>query len=62
MSLFGHQVDLSPHFFGAEIDKNEGELKYLRLALLQFKADKPENVNSFDVLSWERKIVNYLHR
>nr|CAD2203556.1 unnamed protein product [Meloidogyne enterolobii] len=61
MSLFGHQVDLSPHFFGAEIDKNEGELKYLRLALLQFKADKPENVNSFDVLSWERKIVNYLH-
>uniref|UniRef100_A0A915LZU9 SSD domain-containing protein n=1 Tax=Meloidogyne javanica TaxID=6303 RepID=A0A915LZU9_MELJA len=61
MSLFGHQVDLSPYFFGAEVDKNEGELKYLRLALLQFKADKPENINSFDVLSWERKIVNYLH-
>jgi hypothetical protein len=70
MSMLGKRLDLSPNFFGVQkFASNEAQLatssptniEYLRLVVLQFRAEKPSNASKEDVERWERSITNFVN-
>uniref|UniRef100_A0A915D974 Uncharacterized protein n=1 Tax=Ditylenchus dipsaci TaxID=166011 RepID=A0A915D974_9BILA len=65
ISILGRTLDMSPHFFGLKLFENEQEqwdarsstnIKFLKLIILQFQAERPVNVTKDQVT--KQKILN----
>lgn len=58
MEMLGRQIDLSPNFFGVQTKDGEvTNIEFLRLIVLQFRAEKPSNATKIDLERWERRIA-----
>lgn len=68
MQMLGRQLDLSPNFFGVKIANNLMEnnsptnIGYLKLIVLQFRAEKPANASKDEVEEWERSVANFANK
>ncbi|KAI6239680.1 Sterol-sensing domain and Patched family-containing protein [Aphelenchoides fujianensis] len=71
MHVLGRRLDLSSNFFGvqtfASAEKQEAagaasNVQFLKLVVLQFRADRPQNATKEDVVRWERSITDFVNR
>jgi hypothetical protein len=71
MQMLGRRIDLSPNFFGvqkfnsmeAQLEaKSPTNIEFLRLIVLQFRAEKPTGATKFEVEDWERAVAKFVNR
>lgn len=73
VSIFNFNYDMSPYFFGIQKFENNNiennklknfglNIKYLKLIVLQLRAELPFGAKKNDAIKWERQLANYLHK
>jgi hypothetical protein len=68
MEMLGHRLDLSPNFFGVrkfppQLSHNSSSnIEFLKLIVLQFRAEKPINSTKYDIEEWERTVANFINK
>lgn len=70
ITILGRKLDMSPHFFGVQTVQNGSSDKsrtptnidYLKMIVLQFRSEPPENTTRDDILKLERAVAKYLHK
>lgn len=58
MQVLGKELDLSPNFFGVRTNEN-GKVEYVKIVMLQIRANIPKNWKKEDVAAYERMISQY---
>ncbi|KAI6175500.1 Sterol-sensing domain and Patched family-containing protein [Aphelenchoides bicaudatus] len=70
MQMLGRRIDLSPSFFGvkkfsslqSQLDaKSPTNIEFLRLIVLQFRAEKPANSTKDQIEAWEREVAGFIN-
>lgn len=71
MQMLGRRIDLSPNFFGVQKfvsmqsqleAKSPTNIEFLRLIVLQFRAEKPTQATKIEVEDWEREVAKFVNR
>lgn len=60
MQVLGKELDLSPNFFGVQTNE-DGEVQYVKIIMLQIRANIPKNWKKEDAAEYERMISQYFH-
>ncbi|CAI5448629.1 unnamed protein product [Caenorhabditis angaria] len=61
MQVLGKELDLSPNFFGVRTDE-DGNVEYVKIVMLQIRANIPAGWSKEDTANYERMISNYFHK
>ena len=61
MEVLGKELDLSPYFFGVQT-KDHGAVGYVKMVMMQLRANPPLDWKREDVAAFERKVANYFHK
>ncbi|VDK30672.1 unnamed protein product [Gongylonema pulchrum] len=66
MKFLGRDLDLSPYFFGVDVDSTKylsetlgTNIKYVKLVALHFRTQRPSEWSTDDALRWERLVGSY---
>ncbi|CAI4222094.1 unnamed protein product [Auanema sp. JU1783] len=62
MQVLGKELDLSPSFFGVQTNETSHAINYLKLIMMQFRANPAQGWSRDDVAQYERKISHYFHK
>ncbi|CAB3406814.1 unnamed protein product [Caenorhabditis bovis] len=60
MQVLGKELDLSPYFFGVRTN-SAGEVEYVKIVMLQVRANVPDGWTKEDAAAYERMISHYFH-
>ncbi|KIH56703.1 hypothetical protein ANCDUO_13114, partial [Ancylostoma duodenale] len=62
MDVLGKDLDLSPYFFGVEINETDHSVKFLKVIGIQFRANLPDNWDKYDLQNYERRLTAYFQK
>ncbi|PAV89735.1 hypothetical protein WR25_11209 isoform D [Diploscapter pachys] len=62
MEVLGKELDLSPNFFGVRTNESDHSLEYLKIVVMQFRANPPLGWVKEDVAEYERMLSTYFHK
>uniref|UniRef100_A0A1I7WSS7 SSD domain-containing protein n=1 Tax=Heterorhabditis bacteriophora TaxID=37862 RepID=A0A1I7WSS7_HETBA len=62
MEVLGKELDLSPNFFGVRTNEALHTLEFLKIVMMQFRANPPQGWMKDDVQIYERKLSTYFHK
>ncbi|RCN30877.1 hypothetical protein ANCCAN_23345 [Ancylostoma caninum] len=62
MDVLGKDLDLSPYFFGVEVNATDHSVKFLKVIGIQFRANLPDNWDKYDLQNYERGLTAYFQK